>query len=78
MENLLFAGFLALIYTAAMIVLPYIALIVIANLIYLLSVGRYFRWVSWRTMTPLCVLFAGGWGMFFHALLTRPVFLITH
>lgn len=78
MENLLFAGMLALIYTIAMLICPCILILVIANFIYRLAAGRYFRWVSWRTMLPLGVLLAGGWGIFFHALLTRPVFLIIH
>jgi hypothetical protein len=77
-ENLLFAGMLALIYTIAMLICPYILILVAANLMYRLAAGRYFRWLSWRTIAPLCALLVGGWGIFFYALLTEPVFLITH
>ena len=78
MENYLFAAVLALIYTVAMLVCPYIIVIVAANVAYRLMSGRYFRWWSRRTLVPFCVLSAGGWSFFFYALLTSPVFLITH
>lgn len=78
MENILFAGMLALIYTITMVVLPYLLILLLANIMYRLMAGRFFRWLSWRTMLPLCLLFASGWGLFFYGLMTRPVFLITH
>jgi hypothetical protein len=78
MENLVFAGMLALIYTVTMVVLPCILLLVLANILYRLTRGRFFRWLSWRTMLPLCLLLAVGRGLFFEGLMTRPVFLITH
>jgi hypothetical protein len=78
MENYLFAGMLALIYTVAMLVCPYVVVLVLANFTYRLTAGRYFRWLSWRTLAPLCALLVGGWSFFFYALLTSPVFLITH
>ena len=61
MENYLFAGMLALIYTVAMLLCPYVVVLVLANFTYRLAAGRYFRWLSWRTMLPFLVLLAGGW-----------------
>ena len=78
MENLLFVGWLAIIYTFTMLICPYVILIVLANLSYRLAAGRYFRWLSWRTMLPLCALLVGGLSFFFYAIYTGPVFLITH
>jgi hypothetical protein len=78
MENLLFAGTLALIYTVAVVVGPYILVLLLANLLCRLLAGKHFRWLSWRTLLPLLVLLAGCWGILFYGLLTRPVFLITH
>jgi len=78
MDDLFFAGMLALVYTVTMVVLPYIMILVLANITYRLMAGRFFRWLSWRTMLAFLILFAGGWGLFFYGLMTRPVFLITH
>lgn len=78
MENLLFVGALALVYTVVAVIGPYILLLVLANIIYRLVAGRFFRWLSWRTVLPLFVLFAGIWAIFFYGLMTQPVFLITH
>jgi hypothetical protein len=46
MENILFAGLLAVIYTITMLICPYVILIVLANLSYRLAAGGYFRWLS--------------------------------
>ena len=78
MENFLFVGLLAVIYTVTMLICPYVVLIVLANLSYRLAAGRYFRWLSWRTMLPLGALLVGGLGFFFYAIYTGPSFLITH
>ena len=78
MEDYIFVAPWALVFAVLMVVLPYLLLFALTNVVYRLVSGRFFRWVSWRTLVPFLLVLLGGWGFIIHAL-TRPhAFVITH
>jgi hypothetical protein len=78
MDEFLFVAMIALIWTLMMVVAPYLILFALTNVVYRLVSGRFFRWMSWRTVVPFLLVFFGGWGFLIYVLFHEPVFVITH
>ena len=78
MNDFVFVCALALIYAVVMLAAPYLVLVLAANLLYRLAAGKFFRWLSWRTVVPFFVLLLGGWGFIAYALSDPRAFAITH
>ena len=76
--ELLPVAFTELLLTAAALILPYALLLALANLIYRLVSGRFFRWLSLRTVVPFFLVVGCVWGLFLYALLEGRAFVITH
>jgi len=68
----------ALIFGSVVAVPAYSVLLALVNVAYRLKSGRFFRWLSWRTLAPFLVLLLACAGFFLYAF-TRPnAFVITH
>ena len=68
----------ALVFAFVAVVPAYAVLLALVNVVYRLTSGRFFRWVSWGTFAPLLLLFLGCAGFFFYTF-TRPnAFVISH
>ena len=77
-DDMFIIGALSLLYTWALLFMPCLILLALANVVYRLASGRFFRWVSWRTVVPLSLVTLGGWLFFYNMLKGTALFVITH
>jgi hypothetical protein len=72
MDSYFFLAAWALLFASAVVVPAYVALLALVNVAYRLKSGRYFRWLSWRTVAPLTFVTVVGWFFFFRMLKGSP------
>ena len=78
-DDVFIIGVLSLLYAWGLLLLPCMILVALANVVYRLASGRFFRWLSWRTVVPLAVVTLVGWAFFYNLLKnTSTAFVITH
>ena len=77
-DDVFIIGILSLLYAWALVLMPCLILLALANVVYRLVSGRFFRWLSWRKVVPLAVVTLVGWLFFYHALKGTAHFVITH
>ena len=77
-DDMFIIGALSLLYAWALVLMPCLILLALANVVYRLVSGRFFRWVSWRTVVPLAAVTLVGWLLFYNELKGTAHFVITH
>lgn len=68
----------ALVFAFVIVAPAYALLLALVNVAYRLTAGRFFRWASWGTFVPFCLLLLGCAGFVFYTFMRPNAFVITH